>query len=174
MKKYLVVGLACLTAIGLMSEPAFAKAKSTKHHKPAVRKVLRGPAGPQGPQGSQGPAGPQGPAGSPASIKVQYVQNTGAYGPYSSGASSVQSVTASCPAGSVVVGGAANASTISAHISTFAGPTSYAAVVNNESSYYGTLYVRDLRERTDGGLRAIPGGGLRPATTVSRQDRTAR
>jgi hypothetical protein len=74
MKKYLVVGLACLTAIGLMSEPAFAKAKSTKHHKPAVRKVLRGPAGPQGPQGSQGPAGPQGPAGSPASIKVQYVQ----------------------------------------------------------------------------------------------------
>jgi hypothetical protein len=138
MKKYLVVGLACLTAIGLMSEPAFAKAKSTKHHKPTAHTVLRGPAGPQG---AQGPVGPQGPAGSPASVRVQYVQNTGAYGPYSSGASSVQSVTAYCPAGFVVMGGAVNASTISAHVSTYVTSTSYGAIVDNASSYYGNLYV---------------------------------
>jgi hypothetical protein len=146
MKKYLGVGLACLTAIGLMSEPAFANAKSMKYHKPIVHKVLRGPAGPQGPQGlqglqgAQGPAGPQGPAGSPASINVRNVQNTVAYGPFGS-ATGVQTVWAYCPAGYVVVGGAANDNTINAHISTFAGATGYGAVVDNESGYSGTLSV---------------------------------
>jgi hypothetical protein len=145
MKKYLVVGLACLTAIGLMSEPAFAQAKTTKYHSRIVHKVLRGPVGPrgltgpQGLQGPQGPGGPQGPAGSPASINVQDVDNTVAYGPFGSG--SVQTVWAYCPAGYVDVGGSANDGTINTHISTYASATGYGALVENESSYSGILRV---------------------------------
>jgi hypothetical protein len=152
MKKYLVVGLACLTAIGLMSEPAFATAKSLKYHKAMVHRVSRGPVGPrgltgpqgpQGAQGAQGPAGPQGPqgaAGSPASVKVQYVQNSVGYGPYGS-PYSVESVIAYCPAGYVAVGGAANANQNNAHISTFVDSTGYGALLDNASSNYGTLSV---------------------------------
>lgn len=60
----------------------------------------RGPQGPAGPAGAQGPAGPQGAQGAAGVSGLQKVFTTGA-------ASSVnaKSLTATCPAGKVAIGG---------------------------------------------------------------------
>lgn len=90
----------------------------------------RGPRGPQGPEGSQGPQGPQGPQGAqgpagPAGIQtVTRVDGNLVYLCTTSADCAVQTSIATCPAGSVVVGGGSLGGGI------VGAPTSYAFSAN--------------------------------------------
>jgi hypothetical protein len=115
-----------------------------KNHSIAAKKLtagaiqqLRGHRGPAGPTGAQGTAGASGPAGIDS---VHTFSQAASYGAFGSG-TSVAQATATCPTGSFVVGGSANANTIETPISTFAGTTTYGAVSDNSSSFAGTLTV---------------------------------
>ena len=140
MKKWVLVstlGIAVLAAGGAgaaaLVDSGDIKNRSIKT-KDLARKTLKKLRGNAGPQGPQGPAGV---------ASVQIVEATAAYcGTPSGGACSVESATASCPAGTVATGGSASASTIDAHITTDIGSNSYYAIIDNGSESPGDLRVR--------------------------------
>ena len=133
--------------------------------KPSVRAQLRtrGPQGPQGPQGAQGPAGP---AGVSSTSNIQDAAASSPICAFGSGSCDVASATASCPAGSYVVGGSANVDTIETPISTFAGATIYSAVANDDSPFSGTLTVTAICA-TGSGLQYLGRSGS--ASTAANQ-----
>jgi hypothetical protein len=66
---------------------------------------LRGPAGPEGPQGPAGPEGPQGAQGPPGPSDSQVTAPVSATTPISAPLGTVASATATCPAGTSILGG---------------------------------------------------------------------
>jgi hypothetical protein len=109
-----------------------------KNHSIPAKKLTRsavhqlsGRRGPQGRAGAQGPAGISTITDVSKSIAIC---STGT-------ACAVVSVTATCPSGSYVVGGAANSGVLETHISTFAGSVTYKAVADNASTSSGTVTV---------------------------------
>jgi hypothetical protein len=142
------VGLLALIAGGAAAASRYL-ITSTKQIKPGVLAQLHGARGPSGangaaggagPQGSPGAQGNQGPAGPAGMASVQRVTSPPvAYCSASGGACSVATATASCPTGSVVVGGAAAANSTYTPISTIASATSYAAVSNDDGPFTGQL-----------------------------------
>jgi hypothetical protein len=145
MRRNVVAYVALLLALtGTASAASSFIITSTGQIKPSVRRALKGNRGPRGFPGSRGGQGAQGTPGAtgPAGIAtVHDVSNTTSYCQFGGGSCAVALVTATCPSGSFVTGGGAYDDTIQTPISTFAGPTTYAAVSNNESSFTGSLTV---------------------------------
>jgi hypothetical protein len=107
----------------------------------------QGPQGPAGPAGAQGPAGTQGAAGPAgiASVKSALGPKT-TQCPYGGGACQVATSTATCPPGSVVVGGGFSAGSID-NITLYAGAansTSYAVIADNEYSGSNTIQAQAI------------------------------
>lgn len=88
----------------LMKEERLLRHTRHHHHAARISRVRRGPRGPRGPQG---PAGPQGPQGPPGTFReILYVNGpTVTLCPRSGGECAVESGTATCPPGSVVIAG---------------------------------------------------------------------
>jgi hypothetical protein len=143
MKRVLIGVVAGLLLAGGTAEAATHWVITSKSQiKPSVRAQLRGNRGPQGLKGAQGGSGPTGATGPAGISAVHYVAAPAvAYCALTGGSCSVANTTATCPAGSYAVGGAANGQTIETTISTFISPTSYGAVLANDSSFTGTLNV---------------------------------
>jgi hypothetical protein len=139
-RRVFIVALAALAITGGSAVASGWVITSTKQIKPSVLRQLHGARGPRGYTGADGGQGPQGAQGSAGIATVHDTQSAPApYCASGGGACQVAQATATCPGGSYVVGGAASVSTIETHISTFAGPTSYAAVSDNASSFTGQL-----------------------------------
>ena len=161
-----VAMLALVIAVAGTATAASYIITKTSQIKPSVRRALkgnRGPRGLQGPQGAQGVQGAQGAPGSTGIASITVVD--GPSSPYTgfSGGSAVASSTATCPAGSKAVGGAADASTIETSISTFAGSTTYGAVSDNASNFSGALKAQ---------VYCASGPGVARAVTTTRNARS--
>ncbi len=135
---------ATVVAVVLLGGSAYAGSRwvisSTQQIKPSVLKQLRGHAGPQGATGTPGASGAAGPAGPAGIATIQDVDASTSYCAFGNSCD-VESVTATCPGSAIAVGGAANANTIDADVSTFVGGGIYIAQVDNESNFSGTLSV---------------------------------
>jgi len=139
MRKVLITAAVCSLVFAGGAAASGYLITSVHQIKPSVIKKLHGARGRAGAKGAKGAAGPSGPAGIST---IQDVSSTPvAYCSSSGGSCAVASATATCPAGDIATGGAANGETIDTTMSTYVGGGEYSAVLSNSSSFTGSLTV---------------------------------